>query len=287
MKVSATRHPSVLSRWRIVGVAMAAVMAVAGCSRPASPAPSGTPEGSGSSTAPAPSASGEQLGGKVAVIASWGGSEQDSFFAMVQPWEERTGTKVEYTETRNLNAVLTTGVASGILPDLAGLPGPGQLAEYAKQVLRLFRDSGNAGSYLSVWLAHTAYALPFAVYLLRNAMGGLPSEVFESAEIDGAGPATSFFRLAVPMTLPAIASLAIFQFIFVWNDLLVSLVYLGATNANKVPLTVLVANLQNSRGGEWQYLMAAAFVSMLLPLVLFFGFQRYFVRGIATAAVKG
>jgi alpha-glucoside transport system permease protein len=154
-------------------------------------------------------------------------------------------------------------------------------------VLTFFRDAGIAGSYLSVWLAHTAYGLPFAIYLMRNAMGGLPSEVFESAAIDGAGHGTSFFRLAVPMTVPAIASLAIFQFIFVWNDLLVSLIYLGATNASKLPLTVLVANLQNSRGGEWQYLMSAAFLSMLLPLVVFFAFQRYFVRGITAASVKG
>lgn len=154
-------------------------------------------------------------------------------------------------------------------------------------ILRLFRDLGIAGDFLTVWLAHTGYGLPFAIFLLRNYMGGLPREVFESAAIDGASPATAFFRLALPMSVPAIAALVIFQFLFVWNDLLVALIYLGAANAANLPLTVLVANLSNSLGGEWHYLMAAAFISMALPLVVFFGLQRFFVRGITGGAVKG
>jgi alpha-glucoside transport system permease protein len=154
-------------------------------------------------------------------------------------------------------------------------------------ILRLFRDLGIAGDFLTVWLAHTGYGLPFAIFLLRNYMGGLPREVFESAAIDGAGHATAFFRLALPMSVPAIAALVIFQFLFIWNDLLVALVYLGAANAANLPLTVLVANLSNSLGGEWHYLMAAAFISMALPLAVFFGLQRYFVRGITGGAVKG
>ncbi|MGH2477650.1 MAG: carbohydrate ABC transporter permease [Candidatus Limnocylindrales bacterium] len=154
-------------------------------------------------------------------------------------------------------------------------------------VLRLFRDLGIAGDFLTVWLAHTGYGLPFAIFLLRNYMGGLPREVFESAAIDGASPATAFFRLALPMSVPAIAALVIFQFLFIWNDLLVALVYLGAAYAQNLPLTVLVANLSNSLGGEWHYLMAAAFISMALPLLVFFGLQRYFVRGITGGAVKG
>lgn len=154
-------------------------------------------------------------------------------------------------------------------------------------ILRLFRDLGIAGDFLSVWLAHTGYGLPFAIFLLRNYMGGLPREVFESAAIDGASPATAFFRLALPMSVPAIAALVIFQFLFIWNDLLVSFVYLGAANPANLPLTVLVANLSNSLGGEWHFLMAAAFISMALPLMVFFGLQRYFVRGITGGAVKG
>jgi len=155
-------------------------------------------------------------------------------------------------------------------------------------VLRLFGPNGLgiAGSFLAVWLAHTGYGLPFALYLLRNYMGGLPKEVFESAAIDGASPTTAFFRLALPMSVPAIASLAIFQFLFTWNDLLVSLIYIG-TNIQNQPLTLKVANLVNSLGGNIHLLTAAAFVSMLLPLVVFLLLQRYFVRGITGGAVKG
>jgi alpha-glucoside transport system permease protein len=154
-------------------------------------------------------------------------------------------------------------------------------------VLRIFRDLGIAGTFPAVWLAHTAYGLPFAIFLLRNYMGGLPREVFESASIDGAGHATAFFRLAIPMSVPAIAALAIFQFLFVWNDLLVALLYLGAGNPTNLPLTVAISQLGTSLGGDAQYLMAAAFISMILPLIVFFALQRYFVRGITGGAVKG
>jgi alpha-glucoside transport system permease protein len=154
-------------------------------------------------------------------------------------------------------------------------------------VLKLFAATGIAGSFLAVWLAHTAYGLPFAIFLLRNYMGGLPKEVFESAAIDGASPATSFFRLALPMSVPVIASLAIFQFLFVWNDLLVALIYIGAARPENLPLTVVVANLVNSVGGETHFLTAAAFITMILPLVVFLLLQRYFVRGITGGAVKG
>jgi alpha-glucoside transport system permease protein len=158
-------------------------------------------------------------------------------------------------------------------------------------VLTLFRDveifgNGINGTILAVWLAHTGYGLPFAIYLLRNYMGSLPREVFESASIDGAGPATAFFRLAIPMSVPALASLVIFQFLWVWNDLLVALVYLGPVPANH-PLSVTLANLTTNFGGGWQFLTAAAFVSMVVPIAVFLGLQRYFVRGITGGAVKG
>ena len=154
-------------------------------------------------------------------------------------------------------------------------------------VLKLLASTGIAGEFLAVWLAHTGYGLPFAVYLLRNYMGGLPREVFESAAIDGASPATAFFRLALPMSVPVIASLTIFQFLFVWNDLLVSLIYIGPTNPDNLPMTVRVASLVSSLGGETHFLTAAAFLSMILPLVVFLFLQRYFVRGITGGAVKG
>jgi alpha-glucoside transport system permease protein len=155
-------------------------------------------------------------------------------------------------------------------------------------ILQLYGPKGLniAGSFLTVWLAHTAYGLPFAIFLLRNFMGGLPREVFESAAIDGASPVTSFLRLALPMSVPAIAALVIFQFLFVWNDLLVALVYLGSSPQN-LPLTVTISNLVTSLGGGWEFLGAAAFISMALPLAVFFGLQRYFVRGITGGSVKG
>jgi alpha-glucoside transport system permease protein len=154
-------------------------------------------------------------------------------------------------------------------------------------ILGLFSTWGIAGTFLSVWLAHTGYGLPFAIYLLRNFMGSLPREVFESAAIDGASPVTSFFRLALPMSVPALAALAIFQFLFVWNDLLVALVYISATNPDNLPLTVSIAGLVTSIGGGEEFLGAAAFISMVLPLVVFFSLQRYFVRGIVGGSVKG
>ena len=154
-------------------------------------------------------------------------------------------------------------------------------------ILKLFASWGLAGTFLAVWLAHTGYGLPFAIYLLRNFMGSLPREVFESAAIDGASPVTAFFRLAIPMSGPAIAALAIFQFLFVWNDLLVALIYIGAVRPDNLPLTVSIAGLVTSIGGGTEFLGAAAFLSMALPLIVFFALQRYFVRGIVGGSVKG
>ena len=151
----------------------------------------------------------------------------------------------------------------------------------------LYKVFGLNGTFLAVWLAHTGYGLPFAVYLLRNFMGDLPREVFESADIDGAGHATKFFRLAVPMTIPALASLAIFQFLFTWNDLLVAFIYIGPVNADNLPLTVGIANLVSSKGVGWQYLASAAFIMMATPLAVFLALQKYFVRGLTGGAVKG
>jgi alpha-glucoside transport system permease protein len=153
-------------------------------------------------------------------------------------------------------------------------------------VLRLFNATGLTGTFVGIWLAHTAYGLPFAIYLLRNFFGELPREMLESAYIDGASPVTVFFRLVLPTSVPALASLAIFQFLWVWNDLLVALIYLGG-DPSVAPLTVTVSNLVNSLGQDWQLLTAAAFISMALPLVVFLTLQRYFVRGILAGSVKG
>ena len=154
-------------------------------------------------------------------------------------------------------------------------------------ILQTFGKVGIAGEFLTVWLAHTGYGLPFAIYLLRNFMGSLPREIFESAYIDGASPVTAFFRLALPLSIPAIAALAIFQFLFVWNDLLVAFVYLGSVRPENLPMTVQINNLVSQFGAGWELLGPAAFISMALPLAVFFSLQRYFVRGITGGAVKG
>ncbi|MBI4790370.1 MAG: carbohydrate ABC transporter permease [Chloroflexi bacterium] len=153
-------------------------------------------------------------------------------------------------------------------------------------ILRIYNALQLTGTFPGIWLAHAAYGLPFAVYLLRNFFGALPRDLFESAYLDGASAFTAFFRLVLPLSVPAIASLAIFQFMWVWNDLLVALIYLGG-NPSVAPMTVTISNLVNSLGGGWQLLTAAAFISMLLPLLVFFSLQQYFVRGILAGSVKG
>ncbi len=140
--------------------------------------------------------------------------------------------------------------------------------------------------FIPLWLAHAGYGLPFSIYLLSNFFRALPSDLFESAEIDGAGMLTVFFRIVVPLSVPAIASLVIFQFLWVWNDLLVALIYVGGT-PNVAPVTVSLVNLVGSYGQNYQLLTAAAFFSMIVPLIVFLSLQRYFVRGILAGSVKG
>ncbi|MBC8282165.1 MAG: carbohydrate ABC transporter permease [Chloroflexi bacterium] len=153
-------------------------------------------------------------------------------------------------------------------------------------VLRLFTDLHITGTFPAMWLAHTAYGLPFAVFLLRNFFGGLPRELLESARLDGATDLKIFFRLVLPLSVPALASLAIFQFMWVWNDLLVALVYLGGS-PDKAPMTLTINNLVGRFASDQHLLTSAAFISMMLPLVIFFALQRYFVQGILTGSVKG
>jgi len=153
-------------------------------------------------------------------------------------------------------------------------------------ILRIFNKLGLAGTFPGIWFAHTGYGLPLIIYLLYNFISGLPSELFDSCSIDGATPFQIFKKLVIPLSLPALASVTIFQFLWVWNDLLVALVYLGGT-PDVAPLTVRISALVGSYGQDWQLLTAAAFVSMILPLSLFLGLQRYFVKGILAGSVKG
>jgi alpha-glucoside transport system permease protein len=153
-------------------------------------------------------------------------------------------------------------------------------------ILRIFNRLGLSGTFPGIWLAHTGYGLPLAIYLLHNSVAGLPSGLFDSAEIDGASPSYIFFRLVLPLCIPAIASLAIFQSLWVWNDLLVALVYLGGM-PDVAPITVQVSSLVGSYGQEWELLTAAVFISVIPPLIIFFSLQRYFVRGILAGSIKG
>ena len=154
-------------------------------------------------------------------------------------------------------------------------------------VLQIVTGVGLTGSFLAIWLAHAGFGLPFGIFLLRNFIGALPREMFESAYIDGASHVTAFFRLVLPLSVPAIASMAIFQFMWVWNDLLVALIILSGGGPSVQPMTVTIASLVQSTGQGWHLLTAAAFISMLLPLIVFFSLQRYFVRGILGGSVKG
>ncbi len=153
-------------------------------------------------------------------------------------------------------------------------------------ILRTYSALGISGTFLAVWLAHAAYGLPLGVYLLRNYIGSLPKDLIEAAAVDGASHLNVFTRIIVPLSMPAIASFAVFQFLWVWNDLLVALVYLGG-NQNVAPVTLVLRNIVGDRGQDWYLLTAGAFISMLVPMAVFFALQRYFVRGLLAGSVKG
>jgi alpha-glucoside transport system permease protein len=153
-------------------------------------------------------------------------------------------------------------------------------------LLRGYVQFGLTGTFLGIWLAHTGFGLPLAVYLLYNYISQLPKDLFESAYIDGASHFTAFIRLVLPLSVPALASFAIFQFLWVWNDLLVALVFLGA-RPDVAILTIQLNELVGSRGQDWHVLTAGAFVTMLVPLIVFLALQRFFVRGILAGSVKG
>jgi len=142
------------------------------------------------------------------------------------------------------------------------------------------------GEFLGVWLAHTGFGLPLAIFLLFGYISTLPGEIMESAHVDGASPMTTFIHLVLPLSVPVIASFAIFQFLWVWNDLLVALVFLG-TNPEKTVLTARLSALVGERGQDWHVLTSGAFVTMIVPLIVFFALQRYFVRGLTAGSVKG
>ncbi|WP_345751562.1 carbohydrate ABC transporter permease [Microbacterium rhizophilus] len=142
---------------------------------------------------------------------------------------------------------------------------------------------GSAG-YAQVWVAHTIFGLPLAIFLLHNFISQIPGEVIEAARVDGAGHGQIFFRIVLPLSMPAIASFAIFQFLWVWNDLLVALIF---ADGNVAPITKLLAQMSGSRGEDWHLLTAGAFIAIIVPLLVFLFLQRYFVRGLLAGSAKG
>jgi alpha-glucoside transport system permease protein len=153
-------------------------------------------------------------------------------------------------------------------------------------ILRLYVGLDLNGTFLGIWLAHTGFGLPLATYLLFNYISTLPREILESAFIDGASHFTIFMRLVLPLSVPALASFAIFQFLWVWNDYLIALIFIGSKPDVQV-LTQRIAEMVGSRGNDWHLLTAGAFISMIVPLIVFFSLQRFFVRGLMAGSVKG
>ena len=152
-------------------------------------------------------------------------------------------------------------------------------------LLKIYGQVGLTGEFPAVWLAHIGFGMPLAIYLLRNYMSTLPKELIESAKIDGASHFTTFWRLIVPVSVPALAAFAIFQFLWVWNDLLVALLFLGP--GENEPLTVNLAGLVGRQGQGWQLITAGGFFTMIVPLLVFLSLQRFFVRGMTAGSVKG
>ncbi len=201
-----------------------------------------------------------------------------AFAAYAFAWMDFRGRNVMFVAVVGLMVV---PLQMALIPILRLYTGGAELLS-----MRIIPDLDLGGTFVGVWLAHTAFGLPLAIYLLRNFIGALPSSIIESAKMDGASHFTIFWRLVVPLSVPALAAFAIFQFLWVWNDLLVAYVFLGGTEETRV-LTVALADLVGARGENWHLLTAAAFISMALPLAVFFTLQRYFVRGLTAGSVKG
>ncbi len=155
-------------------------------------------------------------------------------------------------------------------------------------LLRFFNSDffpDKANGIPAIWLAHSIFAMPLAIFLLKNFIGSLPSEVIEAARVDGASHMVIFMRIVLPLSVPALASIGIFQFLWVWNDLLVAKVFGGG--AKNQPMTFAMVDMVGSKGNEWQLLTAGAFVTMIVPLIVFLSLQRFFVRGLLAGSVKG
>jgi alpha-glucoside transport system permease protein len=182
-------------------------------------------------------------------------------------------------------AMMAIPIQMALVPLLQLFSGGASLGVFGLDI-PLFPDLNLVNTQASVWLTHTAFGLPLAIFLLHNYIANLPPDLFEAATIDGANHFRIFWRIVLPLSAPALAAFAIFQFLWVWNDYLVALIFL-AGNRNASPLTIQLVNLVTSKGQGTELLPSAAFISMIVPLIIFFSLQRYFVRGLMAGSVKG
>ncbi|GAA3770595.1 carbohydrate ABC transporter permease [Microbacterium kribbense] len=158
------------------------------------------------------------------------------------------------------------------------------LTIFGLQIFPGLQLNGLASSFAQVWMSHTMFALPLAIFILHNSVAAIPSDVIEAAKMDGAGHGQMFFRIVLPLSMPAVAAFAIFQFLWVWNDLLVATIFAPGANA---PITKLLTDLSGTFGQQWYLLSAGTFLGIIVPLIVFFTLQRFFVRGLLAGATKG
>jgi alpha-glucoside transport system permease protein len=207
-----------------------------------------------------------------------------AFAAYAFAWIEFKGREWTFVITVSLLAI---PLQTALIPLLRLYATGGQWTlPFFDKTMRLFPDLDLAGTVTAVWLTHTGFALPFAIFLLHNYISGLPKDVFESAFIDGADHFKIFWKLVLPLSMPVLAAFTIFQFLWTWNDYLIALTMIGS-GTDALPITVALASIAGEFGQREHLLSAAAFISTVLPLVVFFALQRYFVRGVLAGSVKG
>ena len=207
-----------------------------------------------------------------------------AFAAYAFAWIDFKGRKGLFIATVSLLAIPLQVALIPLLQLYVG--GAHVTLPWIDKTVTLIPDFGLVNTTTAVWLTHTGFAMPFAIFLLHNYISSLPRDVFEAARIDGADHFTIFWRLVLPLSVPVLAAFAIFQFLWTWNDYLIANTMAG-TNPDAIPTTILIANLAGDFGMNEHLLPAAAFVQAFVPLVVFFSLQRYFVRGILAGSVKG
>jgi alpha-glucoside transport system permease protein len=207
-----------------------------------------------------------------------------AFAAYAFAWIDFKGRKLLFILTVSLLAI---PLQVALIPLLQLYVGGAHLTlPFIDKTITLIPDLDLAGTTTAVWLTHTGFALPFAIFLLHNYISGLPKDLFEAARIDGASHVTTFIRLVLPLSVPVLAAFAIFQFLWTWNDYLIANTMAGA-NPDATPMTIRIANLAGDFGANEHLLPAAGFAQAFVPVVVFFALQRYFVRGILAGSVKG